>query len=119
MINRLDKYQCLGVERMRLIDAEALDAAFTALRFNSDGSLKHWGDRPDWCLHGNEIETLLKDAPTIEPKRGRWILQKDPYEFFDAIPVCSNCGTTTKYREKYPYCPWCGAAMTEGGETDD
>lgn len=53
---------------MRLIDADALDAAFTDLRFNADGTLAHWGDRPDWCLHGREVEKLIHDAPTVEPE---------------------------------------------------
>lgn len=58
---------------MRLIDADALDAAFTDLRFNADGTLAHWGDRPDWCLHGREVEKLIHDAPTV----GGWISVKD------------------------------------------
>lgn len=58
---------------MRLIDADALDMAFTNLRFNQDMSLAHWGDRKDWCLHGHEVEKLIHDAPTI----GGWIRVKD------------------------------------------
>lgn len=48
-----------------LCDLNALDKAFTALRFNEDGSLKHWDDRKNWCLHGSEIEKLLAEADTI------------------------------------------------------
>ena len=51
---------------MRLIDADALDNAFTRLRFNADGELVHWGDRKDWCLHGSEVETLIANAPTVD-----------------------------------------------------
>lgn len=58
---------------MRLIDADALDMAFTNLRFNKDMSLTHWGDRKDWCLHGHEVEKLIYDAPTIDG----WISVKD------------------------------------------
>lgn len=58
---------------MRLIDADALDAAFTDLRFSADGTLAHWGDRPDWCLHGSEVEKLIENAPTI----GGWISVKE------------------------------------------
>lgn len=54
-------------EHGRLIDADALDRAFSALRFNEDGSLKHWDDRKNWCLHGSEVETLLAKARTIIP----------------------------------------------------
>lgn len=50
-----------------LCDLNALDKAFTALRFNEDGSLKHWDDRKNWCLHGSEIEKLLAEAETIIP----------------------------------------------------
>lgn len=54
----------------RLGDLDKLDYAFTALRFNEDGSLNHWDDRKNWCLHGNEIETILANAPTIVPAEG-------------------------------------------------
>ena len=48
----------------RLIDADALDEAFSAIRFDGN-NLRHWGDRPNWCLQGNEVESLIDDAPTI------------------------------------------------------
>lgn len=51
---------------MRLIDADALDEAFTRMRFDGKGEMQHWGDRKDWCLHGREMEKLIADAPTIE-----------------------------------------------------
>lgn len=54
----------------RLIDADALDKAFTSLRFAGDGTLAHWDDRKNWCLHGSEIETILANAPTIVPAEG-------------------------------------------------
>lgn len=54
----------------RLGDLDKLDDAFTALRFNEDGSLNHWDDRKNWCLHGSEIETILANAPTIVPAEG-------------------------------------------------
>lgn len=104
---------------MRLIDADALDNAFTELRFNADGELAHWGDRKDWCLHGNEIEKLIADAPTVdaEPVRhGRWILHRLGDEYFK----CSVCG----YQQKayalsihFKYCTNCGAKM-DGGDGD-
>ena len=50
---------------MRLIDVDALDVAFTALRWRGD-ELLHWGDRPNWCLIGEEVEKLIADAPTID-----------------------------------------------------
>lgn len=54
----------------RLGDLDALDRAFTDLRFNADGSIAHWDDRRNWCLHGEEIERLIGEAPTIIPAEG-------------------------------------------------
>ena len=50
----------------RYIDADALDRAFSKLRFNNDGELNHYGDRPNWYLWGSEIENLIADAPSID-----------------------------------------------------
>ena len=44
---------------------------------------------------------------------GRWEQKPDPFGFFDTIPVCSECGCTTKMRETYKYCPNCGARMED------
>lgn len=52
----------------------------------------------------------IKTLPSAE-KKGKWIQKKDPYGFFETIPVCSECGHTTKMRETYDYCPNCGAKM--------
>lgn len=43
--------------------------------------------------------------------RGKWERKPDPFGFFDDIPVCSNCGNTTKWRETYLFCPYRGARM--------
>lgn len=58
----------------------------------------------------------IEECEDVEPerKRGRWEMKTDPYGFFDEVPVCSECGRITKWREKYPYCPSCGADMREG-----
>lgn len=50
----------------RLIDADALDDAFTELRWDSEG-LAHWGNRNEWCLSGNEVEELFNNAQTVIP----------------------------------------------------
>ena len=66
----------------RYIDAYALDRAFSKLRFNNDGELEHYGDRPNWYLWGSEVENLIADAPSID------------------IVRCKDC----KYRDKHHYC---------------
>ena len=50
----------------RYINADALDRAFSKLRFNNDGELEHYGDRPNWYLWGSEVENLIADAPSID-----------------------------------------------------
>ena len=59
------------------------------------------------------LETVLKPlkCPLKEVKHGKWEMKPDPYGFFDDIPVCSECGCTTKMREKTKYCPNCGTRM--------
>lgn len=54
----------------RLIDAKALDFAFTDLRFNDDRTIRHWDDRKNWCLHGSEVESLIENAETIVEAEG-------------------------------------------------
>ena len=58
-----------------------------------------------------DVKRILADIPSTEPKKGKWEMKPDPYGFFDDIPVCSECGCTTKMREKTKYCPNCGAKM--------
>lgn len=58
---------------------------------------------------------ILANLPSAQPERknGRWEMKPDPYDFFEEIPVCSECGCTTKMRDKTKYCPHCGARMEE------
>ena len=83
---------------MRLIDADELkiDFGFT------------WDDITPTR---EEMFEIIDRQPTVEPKTGRWEMKTDPYGFFDDIPVCSECGCTTKMREVYKFCPNCGARM--------
>lgn len=119
---------------MRLIDADALDEALTALRFTADGELAHWGDRKDWCLHGSEIEMLIANAPTVEAepvRHGKWTvtylkhieLANDEGHVYIHFAKCSECGNEAimqfvdyneSFKEWYTdYCPNCGAKMEE------
>lgn len=66
----------------RYIDADALDRAFSKLRFNNDGELNHYGDRPNWYLWGSEIENLIADAPSIDIvrcKECKWYKQSEAF----------------------------------------
>ena len=51
-----------------LIDRKALDLAFTMLRFNADGTLRHWDDRQNWCMSGQEVEDLINSIPSVSPE---------------------------------------------------
>lgn len=72
-----------------LISRKALDDAFTELRWNEDGTLNHFGDRPDWCMHGSEVDKLIQNAPSVpavplEPL-AKWLAERyePPYTFVD------------------------------------
>lgn len=58
----------------------------------------------------DQLERVQAEQPSAQ-KTGKWIEREDPFGFFDTIPVCSECGHTTKMRERYNYCPNCGADM--------
>lgn len=74
---------------MDLIDRKALDDAFTDLRWGVDGNLGHWGDRPDWCLHGHEIERLIQSIPSVPAvpldKLCEWLAERyePPYSLIE------------------------------------
>ena len=69
---------------------------------------------PDnWYVY-SDLYDMIEELPFEEPVwHGKWEMKPDP--FFDDIPVCSECGCTTKMREKTKYCPNCGAKMDKGG----
>ena len=74
---------------------------------------------PDnWNVY-SELYDMIEELPSEEPARhGKWEMKPDPFGFFDNIPVCSECGRTTKMREKTKYCPNCGAKMDRRGENE-
>jgi hypothetical protein len=67
---------------------------------------------------------LIVQAPTIEPKRGRWINYPECLRYDGAYCVehivCSNCESVWNIidndADRFDYCPHCGAAMAEGEE---
>lgn len=79
---------------MRLIDAEEL--GFRILEETSDKDET-----------ANKIYGLVINAPTIEPKIGRWIKG-----LCDCI--CSCCSVEEVYTSNF--CPNCGAKMENGNE---
>ena len=77
----------------RYIDAEAIDKAFSKLRFNNDGELEHYGDRPNWYLWGSEVENLIADAPSIDIVRCKECKHSEYREDFDDYEChSSGCG---------------------------
>ena len=97
---------------MRLIDADALI------------------DRLDYCVKegmGSTIaftfKHIIDDAPTIEPKRGRWIPHKQE-NGKTVLWKCSECGqiifseTETDRLEFQKWCSRCGADM-RGKDDED
>lgn len=89
---------------MRLIDADAL---VKALEKFSDTMTDYRVGEGVWDALG-----FVKDAPTIEPKKGKWV--EDEYWDYK----CSACGKGIDddiYRFM-PYCPNCGAKMERSEE---
>ena len=107
---------------MRLIDADALIeiAKENAPAFNWDALTVK-----SWFIAVLQSENI---APTVEPKRGKWVERRvsyvpdsDIYEMQSA--KCSACGLyhTTPYQyvfKDYKFCPHCGAKM-ERSENND
>ena len=81
----------------------AIDAALTFI-------IEYCGAAFDEDMQKMLCERLVA-LPSAEPKTGNWEMKPDPFGFFDDIPVCSECGCTTKMREKTKYCPNCGTRM--------
>ena len=89
----------------RLIDANALIRALIRKEPFSD------------CARVVIAECMeeVRHAPTIERKKGKWIIEEGKGFFRD---VCSECGK--KYVHTYPhfnYCPNCGSF--NGGKEDE
>ena len=94
--------------------ADAIDAFIKDLTRKERRNLLHTWSTVEVKYY---IIEMLERLTSAEPKTGKWVEHEDPYGFFDTIPVCSECGHTTKMRERYNYCPNCGARMVrEDGE---
>lgn len=84
-----------------LIDRKALEKAFTMLRFNEDGTLRHWDDRKNWCMSGQEVEDLINSIPSVSPEP---LTDKEQRIFLAAMEreeeVCEAVDSNF-YREPY------------------
>ena len=57
-----------------------------------------------WC----EEITALREIPSAEPKKGRWV---ETIVRGSTALCCSNCGQDSGSLYRYNYCPCCGAKM--------
>ena len=97
---------------MRLIDADALCDAMYHEAFENDASYNESNPMAKWdsglWIRYKMFENAIADAPTIEPKRGEWIVKQSGFA------ECSVC--EQHYFSDYNFCPYCGADMR--GESD-
>ena len=112
---------------MRAIDADALESKIKKQycedcnRRKGENNGKRYmvyeiGDAPCRACSIDDMYAELDDAPTIQPKRGRW-------HYSDGKPariglsfgvICDQCGTESEYCTNF--CGECGADMR--GEQD-
>lgn len=96
----------------RLISADALKRKLCR-RKNSITDT--YGKNDAWVICLNEVLERIDEAPTIEPKCGRWEKNGEITMFGDIPVKCSQCGFKTLqdalHRMDYHYCPNCGAEM--------
>lgn len=89
---------------MRLIDADAL---VIMLGLKPD----EWNTPDERWRPESEFGLWIINAPTIEPKRGRWKRQNDKDGKLYGWFICSECGAVCG--ETPNYCSECGARMEE------
>lgn len=104
---------------MRLIDADSLRTRMYHEAFETDSDMQKW-DSGCWIRY-KMFENAIENAPTIEPKKGKWIKHSIGHEHTPWGFDCSECGEWLVVGEeivkKYNYCPNCGCSMK--GETDE
>lgn len=101
---------------MRLVDADALIDIFEDRLEKIRNRYGDYSGEAGVCagsLH------LIREQPTIEERKGKWIREKKHYkdseqEFYYYEERCSECGTKRKIGwAEVRYCPNCGADMRE------
>ena len=102
---------------MGLIDADALLAAFEKdiseqtkhmELLKSVGDMKHYYDISKVQIGMVSCRRMLENAPIIidaVPVKHAKLLDASPWG------LCSECGFMMDYRDKFNYCPSCGARM--------
>ena len=83
---------------MRLIDADALKKQIES----------PYTEYPIMIQLRRAIKGFIDSAPTIEPKRGEWIVKQSGFA------ECSVC--EQHYFSDYNFCPYCGADMHKESE---
>ena len=59
---------------------------------------------------------FIERLPSTQPKRGRWVKMSNSFGTYYA---CNCCGEDcTPHGMKTPFCPSCGAEMSEGGQDE-
>lgn len=91
---------------MRLIDADALHDALKA----KQKWVVRCGDKHNEGYTYDQVHFAIDEAPTIEPKRGKWIKRKRKCEY-----KCSECGKIVfaDDENELNFCCSCGADMRE------
>lgn len=95
---------------MRLIDADELLKQIDAER----KYLIERGQTGAEHILVHNFRDLVLNAPTIEPKKGKWILPNDCVARYLDEWICSNCSHLISHRHNF--CPNCGADMREEQE---
>ena len=86
-------------EAMRIIDADAL-----IKQIKSSSAYNDY----EWSMYADGFIEDIDSAPTIEPKRGKWIDN-------GFVVICSECGIRV-VGGNLNFCPNCGCAMRKEGE---
>lgn len=98
---------------MRMIDADALWDNLQALAYDDWNQ----GVTTSWADAYRKIADMVEEMPTIERKKGKWIVYYHGEADFSYS--CNQCGYSAPYgqyggeysQKKWRFCPNCGAEM--------
>ena len=92
---------------MRLIDADAL--------IEKIRKLPNAGIR--WLVSAEAVFDTILNAPTIEPRKGKWVRANTPTDGIYECSVCLQWTFIPFHPSTYNYCPRCGSDMR--GDDDE